>query len=404
MIWDKRNPVAGALGVATQHEYVIWRTMKETRFFVSKPNAEAILRKAEALIKGGKVNDQIRKEFKNWIRKRGEFSVGERSYCGIEDTRRVYQSVHMGAPEPRDDEKFYVPLNHPATGKPCPVPQNGWSGTPEFMQDLIKEGRILFGKDEKVQPRRKYYLDESMNEPVSSVLGHGGRGKADLDKLGLDFPYSHPVALYEYCIGAATNGSDVVLDFFGGSGTTAHAVLNLNRADGGSRKFVLVEAGEHFDSVLLQRVKKILFSPAWSEGKPKQSAADSQNRGGAFMYCEMEQYEDTLRGMSYKGSSPVLVDGRRGIGGQYVFLSDEKLSGVASLSGGDLSLDLGRLPSGLSLAETLANARGSFLRKFEGGRAILSDGSEWKLNAGEMTEEEKTDFLRVLRPYLWWGE
>ena len=183
------------------------------------------------------------------------------------------------------------------------------------------------------------------------------------------------------------------MDFFAGSGTTLAVAQKLGR------KWVGVEMGAHFDTVILPRMKKVL-----SGAQSGISGETEYAGGGAFMYCEMEQYEDTLRGMSYKGSSPVLVDGRRGIGGQYVFLSDEKLSGVASLSGGDLSLDLGRLPSGFSLAETLANARGSFLRKFDGGRAILSDGSEWKLNAGEMTEEEKTDFLRVLRPYLWWGE
>ena len=188
---------------------------------------------------------------------------------------------------------------------------------------------------------------------------------------------------------------EVVMDFFAGSATTQAVAQKLGR------KWIGVELGAHFDTVIVPRLKKVLAGVQKGVSKQTDYAG-----GGAFMYCEMEQYEDTLRGMSkhYKGSSPVLVDGRRGIGGQYVFLSDEKLSGVASLPGGDLSLDLGRLPSGLSLAETLANARGSFLRKFEGGRAILSDGSEWKLNAGEMTEEEKTDFLRVLRPYLWWGE
>ena len=60
---------------------------------------------------------------------------------------------------------------------------------------------------------------------------------------------------------------DLILDFFAGSGTTAHAVMNLNRADGGSRKYILVEMGEHFNTVILPRVKKIAFSDKWKDGK-----------------------------------------------------------------------------------------------------------------------------------------
>ena len=115
VIWDKRNPVAGALGVATQHEYVIWRMMTESRFAYEKPNAEAILQKAAELVESGGVGEKTRKEFKNWVRKQSDFSEGEKSYCQMDDSGRVYRTVHMGAPEKREDPKFYVPLDHPIT-------------------------------------------------------------------------------------------------------------------------------------------------------------------------------------------------------------------------------------------------------------------------------------------------
>ena len=71
-----------------------------------------------------------------------------------------------------------------------------------------------------------------------------------MDKLGLEFPYCHPLSLYEELFGAAASKTgDVVLDHFAGSGTTGHAVINLDREDGAHRKFVLVEMGEQFDTV-----------------------------------------------------------------------------------------------------------------------------------------------------------
>ena len=295
-------------------------------------------------------------------------------------------------------------------------PENEWRWVDMHLPGSRKDEELLyrnfFGKRIKAPNGRRWTLgqdalDNAISKGLVKMDEDTGEPKflTKYETLGTDwmdisgyakhwnFTTENSEPLLERCSSSISRAGDLCIDFFAGSGTTLAVAQKLGR------KWVGVEMGAHFDTVILPRMKKVLFG-----AQSGISGETDYAGGGAFMYCEMEQYEDTLRGMSYKGSSPVLVDGRRGIGGQYVFLSDEKLSGVASLSGGDLSLDLGRLPSGLSLAETLANARGSFLRKFEGGRAILSDGSEWKLNAEEMTEEEKTDFLRVLRPYLWWGE
>jgi adenine-specific DNA-methyltransferase len=62
------------------------------------------------------------------------------------------------------------------------------------------------------------------------------------------------------------------LDYFAGSGTTGHAVINLEPQDGGRRKFILVEMGDYFDTVLLPRIKKVTFTPEWKDGKPKRLA------------------------------------------------------------------------------------------------------------------------------------
>jgi adenine-specific DNA-methyltransferase len=93
----------------------------------------------------------------------------------------------------------------------------------------------------------------------------------------------------------ASGGKDLaILDFFAGSGTTGHAVINLNREDGGDRKYILIEMGEHFDTVLVPRLKKVIYSKDWKDGKPQ-----SRNTGisHCFKILRLESYEDTLNNL-----------------------------------------------------------------------------------------------------------
>lgn len=97
-------------------------------------------------------------------------------------------------------------------------------------------------------------------------------------------------------------GNDgTVLDYFAGSGTTGHAVINLNREDGGQRKFILVEMGDHFDSVLLPRIKKMTYSSEWKNGSPKHTATpeEVERSPRIIKYMRMESYEDALDGIGF---------------------------------------------------------------------------------------------------------
>ena len=106
--------------------------------------------------------------------------------------------------------------------------------------------------------------------------------------------FTFPKSIYTVrdCVDAALNNESagIVLDYFAGSGTTGHAVVNLNREDGGNRKFVLVEMGQYFDTVLLPRMKKVVYSCDWKDGKPVSREGVSQ----FFKYVRLESYEDTL--------------------------------------------------------------------------------------------------------------
>lgn len=323
--WDKRNAMTGGKGIATQHEYITLSSNSndvvvniDSKIFVE------ILEKAQSLIaaNGGKVNNTVRKKYTTWLKTLSERYGGEVPYKYIDDDGSVYQSVSLRAPEKRTDPKFFIPLNHPVTGKPCPVPPNGFSRTPETLQSMLEAGDILFGEDEKVQPRQKSRLTPETEKQITSVIQNGNKGKADVDALGIEFPYCHPVSLYESIIGSLTKGQPnaIVLDYFAGSGTSAHSVMSLNRADGGKRKYILVEMGEHFNTVILPRIKKVAFSDKWKDGK----ANDGEGMSHFVKYYDLEQYEDVLRRAHYADTN-LFHNPYEDPYHSYVFLRDLKM-------------------------------------------------------------------------------
>jgi adenine-specific DNA-methyltransferase len=108
--------------------------------------------------------------------------------------------------------------------------------------------------------------------------------------------FDYPKSLYTVrdCIYAVTDDTSLVVDYFAGSGTTAHAVLDLNREDHGARSFVLVEMGAYFNTVLKSRTAKIIYSPDWKDGK-----AQSHDKGLSALvkYFAVESYEDALNNL-----------------------------------------------------------------------------------------------------------
>lgn len=300
IIWDKRNPMNAGKGIATQHEYIIWQTKREEPLYLRNDSILSMLEAAKEIVKKhGTVTPEARKEFTKWLDSNDILSGGEKAYRYLDDEGKIYQSVSLRAPEPRTDPKFHQPLIHPVTQKPCPIPPNGFSRTPETLQAMIERGEIIFGADENTQPRQKTLLTDTTRRQISSVIQDAKKGKADLLPLGLDFPYCHPTSLYEKLIGtAAQEINDIILDFFAGSGTTAHSIINLNREDGGTRKYILVETNEYFDSVTLPRVKKVIYSKDWKDGKPVSREGSSH----LLKYFALESYEDAMNNLALNKS------------------------------------------------------------------------------------------------------
>ena len=140
--------------------------------------------------------------------------------------------------------------------------------------------------------RREYSASEHGTSVLTALFGHA---------RGFQFPKS--VRLIEDCLRVGgLDRSSTVLDYFAGSGTTGHAVTNLNRDDGGRRKFILVEMGDHFDTVLMPRLKKVAFSPEWKNGRAVREATPEQARRGPgiIKYFRLESYEDALNNIDFE--------------------------------------------------------------------------------------------------------
>ncbi len=114
------------------------------------------------------------------------------------------------------------------------------------------------------------------------------------------FPFPKSLHAVSDCLVVANSHEESVnLDFFAGSGTTGHAIIQLNRADGGRRHFVLVEMGSHFEEALILRIKKVSFTPEWKDGKPKRLATseEAERSPRIVKVIRLESYEDALNNL-----------------------------------------------------------------------------------------------------------
>ena len=214
---------------------------------------------------------------------------------------------------------------HPRTGKPCKIPEAGWRfAAPEAMQRQIRLGLVVFREGHTEPPFRKAHL-----RPVPEELDEENGGYVSDDETeeaivgmqvmpsvlykqsqvavkylrnlmgtkAFDNPKDHEVLarLLGYC--TVFDRGDIVLDFFAGSGTTAHSVMTLNRQDKGNRKYLLVEMADYFDTVLKPRIQKVAYAADWRDGKP---VAGSPGQSHMFHYLRLESYEDTLNNLHFR--------------------------------------------------------------------------------------------------------
>ncbi len=207
--------------------------------------------------------------------------------------------------------RWYKPL-HPLTKKPCPHPKSGWkfafeddpeSPDKRSFASLDRDSRIAWGEDETKVPRIKRMLHEVETNVGKSVFADYSDGEkqthALFNRSGVFLAPKHAKFVSRF-IQHASKKDSIVLDCFGGSGSTGHAVIAVNREDKGRRKFILIEQGEYFSTVIKPRIQKVVYSPEWKAGKP---LSDHAGTSYCFKVLKLESYEDTLNNLQLRRTS-----------------------------------------------------------------------------------------------------
>lgn len=257
--------------VVKEHEYILVYSRKIDCCAPVWKSADLavkslILNKQAELLSAGISGPQLQAEYTAWFRTVKDQLAPLDNYKFI-DEGGVYagsRSVHNPG-----KEGYRYDVIHPKTGLPCKQPLMGYRFPEETMQSLIESDRILFGDDETKLIELKIYVADYKHK-LSSVIDLDGRSGANEVRsiFGGEKVFNNPkpVQLLADIFSYVTKSDDVVLDFFAGSGTTAHALEKLNRADGGRRKFILVSSTEATDEapeknlcrdVCAERVRRI---------------------------------------------------------------------------------------------------------------------------------------------------
>ena len=185
--------------------------------------------------------------FRSWLSAQKDITPAVSRFKNIDELGRIYNAdKDLGWPGgggPRFD------VRHPITGKPVKLPSTGWRFTEASLHDQIEAGLVEFGSDEGKIPRGKTLLaelDEQVAESVfTQIRTTAAQRLANL--IGpriFDYPKDELVLARWFDIVTCSDPEALVLDFFAGSGSSAHAVLHLNSLDGGHRRFVAVQIDE----------------------------------------------------------------------------------------------------------------------------------------------------------------
>ena len=204
------------------------------------------------------------------------------------DTKRAYDVLEL----PDEDEVSVLPIKSGVEKRW----RHGW----DTVSKNITQYRVI--RNDKVQIEYKSRMKEKAVPKTwwdDKTYAAGRYGTTLLENMFRPKIFSFPKSVYlvSDCLRAGClDVNETVLDYFGGSGTTAHATIKLNRIDDGKRKYILIEAGEHFDTVLNPRIKKVIYAEYWLEGKP---TSRESRLSHMFKYQRIESYEDALNNIEF---------------------------------------------------------------------------------------------------------
>jgi len=199
-----------------------------------------------------------------------------------------------------------------------------------------------------------------------------------------DFQTENSEILLRRVVESTSNESDLVMDFFLGSGTTTAVAHKLGR------KWIGVEMGEHFYTVILPRMKKVL---AYDKSGISKEVKEYQG-GGFFKYYELEQYEEALANTVYENHDMFIIQNKNPYE-QYVFMKDEKMLRALEIDyeNNRVNVDLSKIYPNIDIAETLSNLSGKWIKRIKEGEVEFDDGS--------VVNTKDLDY-KLIKPLIWW--
>ena len=299
-------------GYSVSHEYLIFAGKSAKSYISRLPPTEAQMARFSERDDDGAFE---------WRNLRREGSNSDR------DARRaLYYPIYLKDDQIRipqmewvDNNKEWRVLEKPKLGETVAWPdnENGDQKTWRWeWQTVLDSLDILAVRPDRSGRPYVYYKRRPHEEGVVAVSSwfdakysateHGTAViKAMFGRSTFSYPKSIYAVMDSIFVGGASNQDAIVLDYFAGSGTSVHAAINLNRLDGRRRKCIAIEVEEYFDTILLPRVKKVVFSPEWRDGKPQRMATseEASRSPRIIKYLRVESYEDTLSNIAFDNIS-----------------------------------------------------------------------------------------------------
>lgn len=289
LIWrgGKRNL---AKWISTSHEYMLlyakslrYCSEKGIVWKEKKSGIDEIYKTANECIKRSNGDYKIATSLlKKWFRELpgNHASKDHAHYCNI-DSVGVYCMDNVS----RVGGGKYSVIS-PKTGNRIPPPSRGWTyGREEDFWEAYNQGIIEF-TDNDTLPVFKRYLKDNETQLLETVFYKDRRSSSLKLKelMGADvFQFPKDEEILRHFIDIFSDKSSIILDSFAGSGTTAHAVLNLNKQDGGHRKFILVEMEDYAENITAERVRRVING----YGASTSSAPKVEGTGGGFTFYEL---------------------------------------------------------------------------------------------------------------------
>lgn len=230
-----------------EHEYMIcyaknrvlqsnWTRISEAAQLIKE---QYMLLKAECVS-----NEELQEKLRKWIKANKERLPQVAHYNNVDDKGVYSSSSNSSNPHPGG---YMYDILHPATNLPVPKPANGWRWPETTFWAYANDGEVEWGKDESTQPHIKKRIETSQDY-LRTIIYEDNRATtknvADLFDGRKVFDNPKPTSVLKRVIDYVTNADSLILDFFSGSASSAHAVMQLNAEDGGNRSYIMVQLPE----------------------------------------------------------------------------------------------------------------------------------------------------------------